>query len=91
MLNLTQESYRAGQMLRPNPLTFQAAAIAPYPGSVSWFPPVNRSEHANNGVSCMRSFVERGIVSSAKGVTVNVGAEANKPVSRGDRRGHQGG
>jgi hypothetical protein len=52
---------------------------------------VNRSEHANNGVSCMRSFVERGIVSSAKGVTVNVGAEANKPVSRGDRRGHQGG
>jgi hypothetical protein len=39
----------------------------------------------------MRSFVKRGIVSSAKGVTVNVSAEANKPVSRGDRRGRQGG
>jgi len=38
----------------------------------------------------MRSFVEQGIVSSAKGVTVNVSAEANKPVSRGDRRGRQG-
>jgi hypothetical protein len=37
----------------------------------------------------MRSFVGQGNVSSAKGVTVNVSAEANKPVSR-DRRGRQG-